>query len=248
VSFGFFGVILFMSLFMQRVQGYSPVEAGVRQLASTLAVMVFAIFSGRVVARIGARVPITIGMVLIGGAFVGFTQVQADTPYSHYWWLLTLMGAGLGLVMSPITTAVMSTVPAARAGMASATLNTTRQVGGVFGIAVLGAVVTSSFTAKFTSALGALDLNPFVTQRIMEMAGQSGGPRPEDLAAARAAGIDVDAIWNTFRETFTGGIHTAFWYAAAVVFAGAVAGAIMIRGTAPHHELARAAQPAEAED
>ena len=58
------------------------------------------------------------------------------------------MGIGLGLVMSPMTTAVMSTVPQARAGMASATLNTTRQVGGVFGIAVLGAIVTDQLTRR----------------------------------------------------------------------------------------------------
>jgi hypothetical protein len=185
-------------------------------------------------------------MAFTGLALVGFTQVQADTPYSHYWWLLTIMGIGLGLVMSPMTTAVMSTVPQARAGMASATLNTTRQVGGVFGIAVLGAVVTSSFAPRFESALSAMHLNPLVTQKVMEMAGRSGGPRASDLAAAKAAGIDVDAIWSTFRITFTDGIHTAFWYAAAVVLAGAVVGAIMIRGTAPHHEMARQAAASDA--
>ncbi len=241
VSFGFFGLMLFMSLFLQEVQGFSATRAGIRMLASTLAVMVSAIVSGRVVSRIGARIPITVGMVLIGGAFIGFTRVQADTPYHLYWFILTIMGTGLGLVMSPMTTAVMSTVPQARAGMASATLNTTRQVGGVFGIAVLGAVVTSAYTAKFAAALVHMNLPPAVMQKVLEMAGQSGGPSAADMAAAKAAGIDIDAIMQTFRVTFTDGIHNAFWYAAAVVLAGAIVGAITIRGTAPHHELARQA-------
>ena len=75
-----------------------------------------------------------------------------------------MMGIGAGLVMSPMTTAVMSTVPAARAGMASATLNTTRQVGGVFGIALLGSIVTGRFLSEVRIALNAMDLPPFVTR------------------------------------------------------------------------------------
>jgi len=252
VSFGFFGVILFMSLFMQQVQGFSATGAGVRQLAATLAVMVAAIISGRIVAKIGARIPITLGMLLIAGSFFAFVTVQADTPYHSYWWILTVMGIGLGLVMSPMTTAVMSTVPQARAGMASATLNTLRQVGGVFGIAVLGAIVTGSYMAKFKAALGALHLSPFVTQQVLQMAQQRGTPDPNQLAAAKAAGVPVDDILRALRTTFTDGIHHGLWYAGAVVLAGAVAGAIMIRGTAPHHQLAReakaeaAAKPKEA--
>lgn len=246
VSFGFIGVILFLSLFLQQVQGYSPLEAGVRQLAATLAVMVSAIVSGRIVSRIGARVPITIGMLLTAGAFLGFIAVQADTPYRHYWWLLTIMGVGLGLVMSPITTAVMTTVPQARAGMASATLNTTRQVGGVFGIAVLGAIVTSAYTARFTAALNDLHLSPTVQEMVLKMAQQRGTPDPGQLETAKAAGIPVDQILLALRETFTAGFHQALWYAAAVVLAGAIVGAIMIRNTAPHQEMARNAGAVEA--
>ena len=245
VSFGFFGVILFMSLFMQQVQGFSATGAGIRQLAATLAVMVSAIISGQIVARIGARIPIAVGMVLIAGSFLAFTRVQATTPYHLYWWILTIMGIGLGLVMSPMTTAVMSTVPQARAGMASATLNTFRQVGGVFGIAVLGAIVTATYTAKFKAALSALHLSPAVTQQVLQMAQKRGTPDPNQLAAAKAAGVPVDNILRALRETFTTGIHHGLLYATAVVLAGAIAGAIMIRGTAPHHQLAREAAERE---
>ena len=241
VSFGFFGMIFFLGLYMQQVQGYSPTQAGIRQLASTLAVMVSAIVSGRIVGRIGTRIPITVGMGLVGASILGFTAVQADTPYASYWWILTIMGIGTGLVMSPMTTAVMSSVPPARAGMASATLNTTRQLGGVFGIAVLGSIVTSYFISELRVGLGALHLNPFITEKVLAVAGQGVGASGNDLSAAAAAGVDVNAIKNAMRVAFTGGIHHALWYAGSVVLVGAVVGAIMIRGTAPHQQMARQA-------
>ena len=72
VSFGFFGMLFFLALFMQNVQGFSATGAGVRQLPSTLAVMVVAIVSGRIVGRIGARVPMTVGMVFLGSGILLF--------------------------------------------------------------------------------------------------------------------------------------------------------------------------------
>ncbi len=237
VSFGFMGMIFFLALFMQNVQGYSPTQAGVRQLAATLAVMVSAVLSGRIVGRIGARIPIVVGMAMVGGVILAFTQVQADSLYSAYWPLLTIMGIGAGLVMSPMTTAVMSTVPVARAGMASATLNTTRQVGGVFGIAVLGSIVTGRFLSEVRIALTAMDLPPAVTQKILEVAQQGRGAGGSGVTSV--PGIDVNAIQQAVRVSFTNGMHHALWFAGVVVLAGAVIAAIMIRGTAPHEQMAR---------
>ena len=239
MSFGFFGMIFFLSLYMQQVQGYSPTGAGVRQLAATLAVMVVAILSGRIVARIGARVPIVVGMVLVGGAILGFVAVQPDTPYHTYWFVLTIMGIGLGLVMSPITTAAMSSVPATRAGMASATVNTTRQVGGVFGIAVIGSIVTGRFIADLRASLAALKLNPLMVDKIVDVARQ-GNPSSSSTGQS-IPGLDMNAVRNAIRYSFTSGIHRGLVCAAVVVLVGAVVGAVMIRGTAPHHQMAREA-------
>ena len=231
VSFGFFGMIFFLGLYMQQVQGYTPSQAGVRQLAATLAVMVSAVASGRIVARIGARIPIAIGMALVGGAILAFTTVGADAFYGSYWWILTVMGIGTGLVMSPMTTAVMSSVPPARAGMASATLNTTRQVGGVFGIAVLGSIVTGHFITDLRAGLTALHLSPATIETVMAQARQGVGASQNVQAPP--------AVEQALKEAFTTGMHHGLWYAGGVVLVGAVLGAVMIRGTAPHHETAR---------
>jgi EmrB/QacA subfamily drug resistance transporter len=237
VSFGFLGILMFLALFMQNVQGFSPTGAGVRQLPSTLAVMVFAILSGRIVGRIGARVPITAGMLILGGGILGFLTVETTTPYSHYWWILAIIGMGAGLVMSPITTAVMSTVPGARAGMASATSNTMRQVGGVFGIAVLGSVVTTAFSSTLATAFKALSLSPAMAEAVAEMAQQGGGT----ANVPAIPGLDVDAIATAVKDSFTSSLHEAIWVAGLVILAGAIVAALMIRGTSPKAQLARQA-------
>jgi EmrB/QacA subfamily drug resistance transporter len=238
LSFGFFGIILFLSLFMQNIQGYSPFEAGIRQLPTSLAVMIFAIISGRVAGRMGARVPIALGMVILSGGVLSFLFIHATTPYSHYWWVLATVGIGTGLVMSPITTAVMSTVPGARAGMASATTNTMRQVGGAFGIAVLGSVVTTTFSASLTTRLTGLGLPKAVVDTIVKAAQtRSGGGKMPSIP-----GVDPkvqQTIVTTINDTFVSSMHKAVFLAGAVILLGAIVAAIMIRGTAPHEQLAR---------
>jgi MFS family permease len=235
VAFGLFGMLFFLSLFMQQVQGYSPTEAGVRQLPSTLAVMVAAVLSGRIVGRIGARVPMTIGMTLTGAAILAFTTVEATTPYGSYWWILTVMGIGVGLVMSPVTSAIMSTVPPGRAGVASGTLNTARQVGGVFGIAVLGSILFSQLVSQLRGALTTMGLPPFIIDQAIEYAKQ--GRRP--AAMPSMPGVDVAAIETAAAQSFTYGLHTALWAGGAIVLVGAILSAVMIRGTSPEAQRAR---------
>jgi EmrB/QacA subfamily drug resistance transporter len=235
VSFGFMGILMFLAMFMQNVQGFTPTGAGVRQLPSTLAVMAFAILSGRVVGRIGARLPITIGMLLVGGGILGFLSVQSTTPYSHYWWILAIIGTGTGLVMSPITTAVMSTVPVARSGMAAATSNTMRQVGGVFGIAVLGSIVTSAFSSTLATSLNALNLPSGVAATVAKMAQQGRGTQ----SIPSIPGLDVSAIEATVKDAFTTSLHHAVLVAGPILLVGAVVAAIMVRDTSPKAQLAR---------
>lgn len=243
VSFGFFGILFFMALFMQNVQGFSPTGAGVRQLPTTLAVMVVAIIAGRVVGRIGARLPMTVGMFLLGSAILLFQTVQATTPYSAYWWILVIQGVGAGLVFSPMTTAVMSTVPGSRAGMASATFNTTRQVGGVFGIALLGSIVTGRFAAELKGSLSALGLPQTITDQIATVAQHgrgTGGTFPS------IPGVDASAIHAAINDSFTTGLHRGLLICGIVVLVGAVASAVTIRGTSPEAQLARRARAAPA--
>ena len=231
VSFGFFGVVFFLSLFLQEVQGYSPTRAGVLQLPSTLGVMTAAIVSGRVVGRIGSRLPITLGLLMTGVGLLFLTGIQPDTSYSSFWYWLLLMGLGVGCIMAPMTSAIMGTVPPARAGMASATSNTMRQVGGVFGIAVLGNIVTHVFKSDLTTALAAFHLPPAMAARITAMAGQG----RQSASSHAVPGVDMAALGRTISQSFTNGIHTALWVSGILLLIGAPIAFLTIRYTAPHH-------------
>jgi len=240
VSFGFFGVIFFLSLFLQSVQGYSPTQAGALQLPSTLGVMTAAIVSGRIVGRIGARLPITVGLLMAGTALLFLTGVEPSTGYASFWYWLLLMGLGIGLIMSPMTTAVMGTVPPARAGMASATSNTMRQVGGVFGIAVLGNLVTHRFMTDLRASLASFHLPPAVTAKIIAMAGQG----RESASGQTIPGVDAAALGHTITAAFTSGIHVALWVSGILLLVGAPIAFVTVRYTAPHHVEARQRQAA----
>jgi dipeptide/tripeptide permease len=104
---------------------------------------------------------------MTGTGLLFLTALEPTTGYSSFWYWLLLIGLGNGLIMSPMTTAIMGTVPAARAGMASATSNTMRQVGSVLGIAVLGNVVTRTFTSDLGTALASFHLPASVQAAIV---------------------------------------------------------------------------------
>ncbi|MFH1833636.1 MAG: MFS transporter [bacterium] len=242
VSFGFFAILFFLALFMQNVQGFSATGAGVRQLPSTLAVMVVSIVAGRIVGRVGSRLPMAAGTFLMGSAILLFVTVGATTPYGSYWWILVILGTGTGLCMSPMTTAVMSTVPTPQAGMASATFNTTRQVGGAFGIALLGTIVTGRFAGELKRSLGALGLPQGLTDNIVAVARHGGGT--ESLPSI--PGVDASAVQAAINDSFTAGFHRGLLICGLVVLTGTIVSGLMIRRTSPRAQMAGRAAEEEA--
>ncbi|HEX9543385.1 MAG TPA: MFS transporter [Streptosporangiaceae bacterium] len=123
VFFAFVGAIVYFSAYFQQVQGRSPVAAGLAVCAIGVAYAIAAAWSGRLVGRFGER------------------WLSPATGIGAIWWNFALLGAGIGLCGTPMTTLALSAVDVSRAGMASAVLNATRQIGQVFGVAVLGALV-----------------------------------------------------------------------------------------------------------
>ena len=237
VSFGLFGIFFLFALFMQNVQGFSPSGAGVRQLAATLALVVTSIGSGRIAGRVGARVPMTIGMLLASAGILLFSTVQATTSYGYYWWILVVLGLGVGLVLSPVTTAIMSTVPTSRAGMAAAASSTTRQIGGAFGIALLGSIVTTRFTGALTTSLNALHLPAATTAKIVAIAKAGGQPS----AQSGVTPSQLKLLRSITNNAFMSGLHVAVWVCGLLLLAGAILAAVTVRGTSPEEQLARAA-------
>lgn len=140
-SFGIFGAIFILIQFLQVVQGYSPLSAGVATMPWTMAPMVVAPLAGLVAPRVGTRVLIVTGLALeaIAMAWLGLTM-SADTPYVELLPAFIFAGVGMGLVFAPLSTAVLATMSHDDHAKASGTNSTLREIGVALGIAVLTAV------------------------------------------------------------------------------------------------------------
>ncbi len=155
VSFAMLGMFFFLSLYMQNVLRFSPLEAGIRFLPTTLMVILIAPLAGRFTDRIGPRPLMTTGLGLVA---VSLLWQSFLSPTSSYGFLVpgfVLMGIGIALVMSPMSTAAMNAVDPSKAGVASGILSMSRMIGGVLGVAVLGTFVgRASSVADFVDSLG----------------------------------------------------------------------------------------------
>ncbi|MFJ9693239.1 MFS transporter [Kitasatospora sp. NPDC101183] len=141
VGFGLMGSGFFFTQFFATVQSHSVMRSAMETLPCTVAMVACSPYAARAATRFGFRAVVTVGLVLAGGGLVTMAAVQADTPYLNVWWRLAVTGIGFGLTMSPLTGATISSVSRAEGGLASGISSTTRQIGAVFGVAVLGAVV-----------------------------------------------------------------------------------------------------------
>ncbi|MBN1631907.1 MAG: DHA2 family efflux MFS transporter permease subunit [Thermoleophilia bacterium] len=229
ISFGMFGMFFFLSLFLQNVQGYTPLEAGIRTLPCTGMILIFAPLAGRLAGRIGSRLPMTLGLAVNALSLFLFTRVQVETPYGDIWPILSLAGFGMAIVMTPMTAAIMGAVPQERAGMASATTNASREIGGVFGIALLGAVVTQVLTRDLSRLIDGLGLPPALKDTILERAGRGLSQAGGDLAA----GGSYEALATALKESFMSGMHVAVIVAGATLVMGAVVTLVFVRQPSP---------------
>jgi hypothetical protein len=149
------------------------------------------------------------------------------------------MGIGMGLTMTPMTAAVMSSVPPQRSGMASATTNTSREVGGVFGIALLGAILTAKMKTALAASLVSLGIPAAIRDRLVFAATHGG----LSAGSARAIpGVDVDALRSAFDGAFVTGMRSALLVSSIALYVGSVVAFTFIRS---RRDAARVVAPAE---
>ena len=145
LSFGFYGELFLMSLFFQQVQHRSPLAAGLALLPQTAVISLMNFVSGQVTARRGARLPMALGLAIGGAGLLGLALVSARASLVSVVGPMLAVGMGASLAMPAMTHAAIDHTPKERAGIGSAVLNASRQVGGVVGIALLGALIGGRF-------------------------------------------------------------------------------------------------------
>lgn len=159
VGIGLFAVFLFLTFYVSLTLGYSPLKTGFSFVPMILGIMVTATSSAGLVARIGPKIPVFIGMMLAAVGMVLFAQLDVDSTYAaHILPGLIITGLGVGLSMAPAFSAATSGVDAEHAGVASASVNTFQQIGGSIGTAVLSAFAASA-TSDFLSGKAASEAN-----------------------------------------------------------------------------------------
>jgi len=233
VTFAMFATFFFITLYMQNVKGYGPLETGVRFLPSTFMVVIMGPLSGRLADRIGARLPMTAGMAIVAGALLWQSFLDADSSYLFLLVPFILMGLGIGLVMAPMTTAAMNAVEHTKAGVASGILSMNRMIGGTFGVAVLGALITALGQSRLEELLP--QATPAQVDRLAEGLGAGAGSGGADTGVAAA-----------MQDAFVYAMHGGFRVAAAIALAGAVVAWLTISARPASAEVEAVAPAGEA--
>jgi len=243
ISMGMFATFFFLTIYMQTIHGYSPFQAGAAFLPMTLAIIITAPNAGKYASKHGSRAPMTYGLCLAGGGLIALGILL--TPTTAYWMMVPIfiaMGHGMGATMAPMTAAVMNSVGRERAGLGSAMTNTSREVGGVLGIALLGAILSSQIRTAFAPAIASLGLTADQAGTVAASA-QRGGLSVAGLSPEQAAGVKA-----AFDTAFMQGFRPALLFAGTVLLVAAFVSNRFIPGrdTIAHHHAAADASESDA--
>ncbi|MDP9649006.1 MFS transporter [Paraburkholderia caledonica] len=155
VNMTYYGMVFVLSLYLQRVRGYTALQAGLAFLPLTGGFLISNVASGWVVGRFGVRVPMIAGAITAGLGYGLLHLVDASTPLIGLLLPFLLIPSGMGLAVPAMTTAVLASAQASRAGTASAVLNTARQAGGAVGVAAFGALASGAAATQIVSGMQA---------------------------------------------------------------------------------------------
>jgi MFS family permease len=201
--FALFGFLFLSTQYLQFVLGYSPSAAGLRVLPYAGAMILFAPLSAKLVLRFGTKHVAATGMVLFATGLAVAATITTSTGYGRLALALVLMGAGMGLAGAPAAESIMGSLPPARANIGSAVNDTTRELGGALGVAIVGSIMSSLYASRLPEGVPAA-------------AGESLG------AAVQGTGALGAAIADAAREAFVHAMSRASVAVALVAALGAV--------------------------
>ena len=232
--FAMFSMFFILTQYLQYVQGYSALAAGLRGLPFAFTMIVVSPRAPQLSQRLGAKRAVAGGMALVSVGLLLFSLVQRDTSYLYVMVCLVVVAAGVGAAMPSLSSGIVQSVPMNKAGVGSAVNDTTREVGGAIGIAVIGSVLNSIYRSNVSAALAPL---PEELQRLAK----------DNIAKAlrvsevldKTVGEGASArLQLAVRDAFLDGTHLALRIAASVVAIGAV---VVYRGLPDSGEHSAAA-------
>jgi MFS family permease len=199
----------------------------VRFLPSTLMIVGVAPVAGRLSDRFGPRWLIAIGLTIVAASLFSFSRIAVDSTYLDLLPGFMLLGIGIAMTMSPMTSAAMNAVPVQKAGLASGVLSMFRMVGGSLGVAVTGAIFQGLVTSKLDSLLSGTGVTAAQRDAVSEQLGGGSVTKVPGLSAAQAR-----EVTNAGSEAFVYALSHAMTVSGFVALVGAVIGATAIRAKA----------------
>lgn len=221
--FALFGFIFLITQYLQLVQGYSPLEAGIRTLPFAIATGATSPLAIMAMHRWGSKLVVATGLTVMALGFVLASRLDTDTPYFGLTVVsMVTIAIGLGLATGPATESIMGSLPLEKAGVGSAVNDTTRELGGTLGVAVVGSVFASFYGATLVDALNGTGLQAALAEKAEESVAVA-------LAIAASLPSPLGAkVTLAAQESFISGLAAGSLIAAGVAAAGAVCAAVWL--------------------
>jgi EmrB/QacA subfamily drug resistance transporter len=235
--FGIFSIFFFTALYLQVVTNASAYQTAIDFLPMAAGLILSSVFAGMWVARSGPRVPMTAGCLLAAaGVLTTGAVLGPHVGFSTLGWVLPMAGIGFGIAVVPMTSTPLAVVPPEHSGMAASATNTSRELGAVFGVAILGSIVNAQLTGGLATRLKAIGIPPKFQNLVIHAVtggGLSSGAatkaeRSQNAAVAKIATKVVHAAYSAFGS----GLEISLEISGALLCAAALVAFIWVRRVA----------------
>ncbi len=227
VYFATFAIFFFTALYLVEVVGDSGYTIALVFLPMTVLMILASLLTGNWTGAVGPRWPITTGCLLFGaGLLITNAIISPHPPYAGLALSLALAGIGIGITVTPVTSAALGAVPPQRSGMAASSVNTSREMGAVTGVAILGALVSSRLNADLGGELQRLGVPLFYKSVIIQAIETGQTQVPAAYAAYKKI---IDELFGAADGAFGSGLHAALYLAAGLVLLAGVLAAATLR-------------------
>ncbi len=244
--FGTFSIFFFTALYLQVVVNASAYATAATFVPMAAGLIIASVLTGPWVARQGPRTPMTVGCVLAAaGILITSAILGPHVSLATLGWVLAIAGIGFGIMLVPVTSTPLAVVAPEHSGMAASVTNTSREMGAVFGVAVLGSIVNSKLTGQLAARLKELGIPPNFQSLILHdvigggaggAAAVSGAENNQNAAIAKTATKVVNAAY----EAFGSGLHVALDISGVLLLIGAVVSVTLVHGREGERERVRA--------
>jgi EmrB/QacA subfamily drug resistance transporter len=238
IYFGVFSIFFFVALYLQLIAGRSPCSTALDFVPMTILMIIAAVLTGRWVARAGPRTPMVVGCAIAGAGILLVDAVLGPhVTFLDMSWTLAIAGVGFGMALVPVTTAALGSIPAEHSGMAAATKNASRELGAVFGVAVLCSLVNGQLNSDLKRELHALHIPANIQSVVIHVVTHGGNT----AGVGGGSGGIVAKITQAAEHAFYSGIHIAMLLSGLLLLACAVAAAVLLRPEPSGNGATRAA-------